>query len=344
MLAAQFNRFVENGDLRPNSIINLGEYICNSVQGRRIIIVRQLDVVGHRDKIGEPQNIENTGAAAGGSSGGGSGSPSKESAGGSKRKALGAATASAAAACVTKKKKFADDASAEELLECPVCMDFMSGRIFQCCEGHVLCELCLEKMDEKRCPTCRQETGKIRNRMLGQVAERVHVTCPNDGCEQRLTVQDLAQHSTKCDARSFACPLCATECGGGRGGLWKHLQSQHRLAVRNNTASSSTRFKLGGERIGIAFCNQTWGLEHEGFHFFVDVRCTNGRIPLCHFTAYCLGSEEQAAKFECEIRVQGEGGSQCGDKVILLHRQSALTFLSTLPSTRTVQWQYRLVG
>jgi len=44
-----------------------------------------------------------------------------------------------------------------ELLECPVCLEEMKPpkKIFQCSNGHVICELCKNNPEVRSCPTCR---------------------------------------------------------------------------------------------------------------------------------------------------------------------------------------------
>ena len=43
--------------------------------------------------------------------------------------------------------------------ECPVCMENMlpPRRIFQCKNGHIICEICQPKIKEQKCPTCQHE-------------------------------------------------------------------------------------------------------------------------------------------------------------------------------------------
>jgi len=56
-------------------------------------------------------------------------------------------------------------------VSCPVCFEvpLPPRKIFQCSQGHTLCDLCLSKID-KKCPTCREDWGNssnlpVRNRM-----------------------------------------------------------------------------------------------------------------------------------------------------------------------------------
>ncbi|KAJ4779252.1 Replication A 70 kDa DNA-binding subunit [Rhynchospora pubera] len=59
MLATQLNSLVKEGNLQAGSIVRLNEYICNEIQGRRIIIVIQLEVLqSKREIIGIPRLYE----------------------------------------------------------------------------------------------------------------------------------------------------------------------------------------------------------------------------------------------------------------------------------------------
>ncbi|XP_008784586.2 replication protein A 70 kDa DNA-binding subunit A-like [Phoenix dactylifera] len=64
MLATQMNPIVKNGTLQKGSFVQLNEFICNTIQGRRIIIVINLEVlVPKSDIIGVPTPFD-SGASA----------------------------------------------------------------------------------------------------------------------------------------------------------------------------------------------------------------------------------------------------------------------------------------
>lgn len=52
--------------------------------------------------------------------------------------------------------------------ECPICNDIYTGKVFQCREGHVICDKCMSLMNvPRKCPTCRLPMDPpIRNRVL----------------------------------------------------------------------------------------------------------------------------------------------------------------------------------
>ena len=70
----------------------------------------------------------------------------------------------------------------ESIFECPVCqyVPYAGNRcgnmIFQCHNGHLVCQGCYERLpDPARCPICREEMPEppIRNRAVEQVCPRV---------------------------------------------------------------------------------------------------------------------------------------------------------------------------
>jgi len=66
--------------------------------------------------------------------------------------------------------------SVKYLFECPVCLDFAwpPRKIFQCREGHIICELCYGNQQLQTCPICRipiRGPGQVsRNRQLEELA------------------------------------------------------------------------------------------------------------------------------------------------------------------------------
>ena len=50
-------------------------------------------------------------------------------------------------------------------LECPVCFETpKAGPLYQCQNGHILCSVCIDKVQE--CPQCRVNLPSIRIRCL----------------------------------------------------------------------------------------------------------------------------------------------------------------------------------
>jgi len=68
MLATQLNELVNNASLQPRCVVRLNEYLCNTVHGRRIVIVLDLEITGPplAHMIGAPKNIDSVAAPNGG--------------------------------------------------------------------------------------------------------------------------------------------------------------------------------------------------------------------------------------------------------------------------------------
>ncbi|KAG0481738.1 hypothetical protein HPP92_012596 [Vanilla planifolia] len=59
MLATQMNEIVKSGHLQKGSIVRLTEFFCNTIQGRRIIIVMSMQVLVEKSEvIGEPRSYD----------------------------------------------------------------------------------------------------------------------------------------------------------------------------------------------------------------------------------------------------------------------------------------------
>ena len=60
------------------------------------------------------------------------------------------------------------------MLECPVCMDTADrAPIYQCPEGHLLCESCNGRLLD--CPQCGHALMNARNRIAEELAEKLQV-------------------------------------------------------------------------------------------------------------------------------------------------------------------------
>ena len=59
-----------------------------------------------------------------------------------------------------------------DLLECPVCMETIkSVPVYQCINGHVICNVCIEKLNN--CPICRNDSALVRSLKLENIVQRL---------------------------------------------------------------------------------------------------------------------------------------------------------------------------
>ena len=60
---------------------------------------------------------------------------------------------------VESKKNLEAQVEAKKNILCPVCFESLKAKkIFQCSQGHYICQFCLEKirLENNQCPTCRE--------------------------------------------------------------------------------------------------------------------------------------------------------------------------------------------
>jgi transposase-like protein len=89
-----------------------------------------------------------------------------------------------------------------DVVQCPICSEYMHGAIYQCGAGHVLCHNCRHRLTQ--CPVCRAPLTDIRNRVLEHMAESIRA-----GAVIRLP-------DTPSSMSSAASALTPTVAGSGR--------------------------------------------------------------------------------------------------------------------------------
>ena len=87
----------------------------------------------------------------------------------------------------------------KEDLECPVCLDLPeSFPIYQCMQGHILCNTCFSKLDD--CPVCRVELIlPIRALTEEKMLRRILKVCKHQGCSKRKLTTELEEHEDTCE-------------------------------------------------------------------------------------------------------------------------------------------------
>jgi len=112
---------------------------------------------------------------------------------------------------IHKRHKTQDELDRE--LACPQCYKIMLNKVFQCTEGHIICEACQE--DKDVCPTCHDDNIAIRNLHIERSAERLYPMrqCPNQtfGCENTIRLSEMVNHVRICQFKPFDCPSVYTQ-------------------------------------------------------------------------------------------------------------------------------------
>ncbi len=119
-----------------------------------------------------------------------------------------------------------------EDLTCPVCLEIQRDcKIFQCGNGHLICEACYVKVSD--CPVCREKLVKPGPRSLfaEKAIKSLPVPCPHKafGCGLESSSSDeVASHGTTCTYRPVSCPVA--QCNSSSitaGSLLGHLMKLH---------------------------------------------------------------------------------------------------------------------
>jgi len=76
-------------------------------------------------------------------------------------------------------------------LDCTVCFDSIAGPVYQCTEGHLLCQTCWSRLNtpDAGCPTCSAVLGRIRCRFAEQIRDALSglsVASPSRASSKKL--------------------------------------------------------------------------------------------------------------------------------------------------------------
>ncbi|CAL8133607.1 unnamed protein product [Orchesella dallaii] len=124
--------------------------------------------------------------------------------------------------------------AAKSYLECPVCYETLVSPIYQCQNGHIICNNCIERLAQ--CGECRVPLAgaRIRNVALENICKSVDVKCPNraEGCGVMTTVEKLKAHLEICGYHpiNFCCKFLGwKECqvSVNDSSVLSHLEAIH---------------------------------------------------------------------------------------------------------------------
>lgn len=103
-----------------------------------------------------------------------------------------------------------------DLISCPICFNYCTGKIYNCANGHVTCSECIKSIN--KCPTCRVKMAPAsRNIALEQVLSTVLFPCKfaEAGCEALVPHSQLGEHQENCrhSRVPHICSHCNRDCG-----------------------------------------------------------------------------------------------------------------------------------
>lgn len=85
--------------------------------------------------------------------------------------------------------------------ECPVCFQIPRANIFQCVNGHSICDKCSTKV--RICPTCRTTGARIRNLLAESLLDDIKFKCgwSQHGCKKTMLRSELSAHEDQCNQK-----------------------------------------------------------------------------------------------------------------------------------------------
>lgn len=124
-----------------------------------------------------------------------------------------------------------DSESLRSLFQCPVCSDYAVPPVYQCSNGHIVCEDCRGRLFN--CPMCREDFhDSIVNLTLAKVSENLKFPCKfkEDGCTEMLSSEEKRQHEKiDCQHMLVKCPAPQADCEyeSDMKNMKKHLTAHH---------------------------------------------------------------------------------------------------------------------
>lgn len=109
-----------------------------------------------------------------------------------------------------KNNKLEVDWEALRHLECPVCLGYFHANIYQCDQGHSICDDCKTKLTS--CPVCRGSIQTTRNFVLeNYIADHKNMMYPckyyKSGCSVFTKPSEIENHEESCDYAPLECPV-----------------------------------------------------------------------------------------------------------------------------------------
>ena len=86
---------------------------------------------------------------------------------------------------------------------CPICCEDMIGKIWQCKNGHLICNNCNRRDECTNCPECRDNLPRTRNLILEKIIEQMESKCKF--CNERMLNENMKIHVPICTKRPLVC-------------------------------------------------------------------------------------------------------------------------------------------
>jgi len=212
------------------------------------------------------------------------------------------------------------------ILECPVCIELPKTPIYQCNNGHLICNSCHPKV--KNCPMCRvylNQHKPLRNLTAEHILENMSnnnntvmeqkpkarrsslkLPCKNamNGCDMTWSTNgEVIQHQKSCKFRLVFCPDLRCSRKVPLANLFRHIDDDHPADDFTKLQRASVNFSLVIKPIH--YRDETFwkpAIMHiNHYRFFREcLRTDDGHWK---FWVYMDGTMEDAANFEATVKL-----------------------------------------
>ncbi|GAB2288886.1 hypothetical protein Dimus_023193 [Dionaea muscipula] len=119
-----------------------------------------------------------------------------------------------------------------DVLECPICFDPLTSRVFQFVDGHIGCSSCCGKLENK-CPPCPNEIGRTWCRAIEKVIDSVKIKCryADYGCKDLVNYGQIREHEKTCKYPPCSRPFVDCLFRGSAPKLSQHVSLKHSVSV-----------------------------------------------------------------------------------------------------------------
>ena len=131
--------------------------------------------------------------------------------------------------CISKSNSVKVIRELKQALECKICYNTMTDKIFQCKIGHLICERC--KSQCISCPYCK-ESIDTRSIFLENLLQNFTVKCPYPKCSIKCKYGDLKNHTNTCKHKPISCPFCNDKISPDHESITKHLHEKHEAIIQ----------------------------------------------------------------------------------------------------------------
>ncbi|CAG7827825.1 unnamed protein product [Allacma fusca] len=195
---------------------------------------------------------------------------------------------------------------------CPICLEFLLPPVYQCVNGHLICDICHVKV--KTCPQCRDAFvgKKIRNLAVEEIVRECSYECKNleAGCMLKRKYDQVRDHDLDCKFSSLNfCESLGINCNIkiGEPGIVEHLKTVHRirgLATPPSNTELVVDIHQTIPKVELDRWNVFMGLPHffifDGKVFFLKT-LVDAKEKCISWMICVAGSQKSVEKYEAKI-------------------------------------------